>query len=110
MGQCPFKWFAQRLLRLAEPEEAEEDVSPILRGAFYHKVLALTLERVRQAENVREAALAELERAFSEAEADLTQLPSWPLKRQEHLKRLRLILSSEDFLRPDGKDAGRPTS
>lgn len=53
LGQCAFRWFAQRQLRLAEPEEAEEDVSPMLLGSIYHKTLELVtrhaLEVVRLA-------------------------------------------------------------
>ena len=43
LGQCPFKWFADKVLGLGELEEAEEELSPSLRGRLYHKTLELAL-------------------------------------------------------------------
>lgn len=43
LGQCPFKWFADKILSLGELEEAEEQLSPSLRGRLYHKTLELAL-------------------------------------------------------------------
>ncbi|NER32780.1 MAG: hypothetical protein F6J93_01650 [Oscillatoria sp. SIO1A7] len=44
LGQCPFKWFADKILSLGELEEAEEELSPSLRGRLYHKTLELALK------------------------------------------------------------------
>jgi ATP-dependent helicase/DNAse subunit B len=38
-GKCPFKFFANRVLRLRAFEEAEEGLTPIEKGNFYHEIL-----------------------------------------------------------------------
>ncbi|MGA7933645.1 MAG: PD-(D/E)XK nuclease family protein, partial [Kovacikia sp.] len=47
LGQCPFKWFANRVLKLAEVEELDEELNPGLRGNLYHKVLELAIKAVQ---------------------------------------------------------------
>ena len=58
LGQCPFKWFADKILSLGELEEAEEQLSPSLRGRLYHKTLELAL-RWALGEKYFEAQLSE---------------------------------------------------
>lgn len=105
LGQCAFKWFAERRLQLGELEEAEEEVSPLVRGSIYHRALELALARARDAEDVRAAALEQLEAAFAEAEADvgIPRQASWPLRRRQHLEVLRRALRADDFFTPDGE-------
>ncbi|MEJ2189669.1 MAG: PD-(D/E)XK nuclease family protein, partial [Acidobacteriota bacterium] len=105
LGQCAFKWFAQRRLRLGELEEAEEEVSPLVRGSIYHRTLEIALSRARDAEDVRAAALENLEAAFAEAEAGegIPRQASWPMRRQHHLEVLRRVLRAEDFFTPEGE-------
>ena len=124
LGQCAFRWFAQRRLRLAEPEEAEEEVSPTLLGSIYHKTLELAARHALStvaaagsagdaeasagagwdeatADAFREAAIAHLDQAFSEAQAkDSPRAASWPLQRREHLAKLTRVIRAEDFLLP----------
>lgn len=38
-GRCPFHYYARRILRLKEPEEMEEELSPRERGELVHRVL-----------------------------------------------------------------------
>jgi len=112
LGQCPFRWLARVPLRLAEPEEAEEDVTPLLRGRLYHRVLELALRRGRDAAGagadavaIRERALAALEAAFAEAEEaeNAVSVPAWPLRRAYHLEALRRVLAADSFL-PEGAE------
>ncbi|MBN1901341.1 exodeoxyribonuclease V subunit gamma [Candidatus Sumerlaeota bacterium] len=38
-GRCPFHYYATRILRLHEPEEMEEEISPLERGDLIHRAL-----------------------------------------------------------------------
>ncbi|WP_036486144.1 PD-(D/E)XK nuclease family protein [Myxosarcina sp. GI1] len=103
LGQCPFKWFSRRLLRLQELSEAELDLSAAFRGNLYHRCLELSLENVATAADLENFNREQLERAFirAEEELELTQLPGWEVQRQEHLKLLALNLSASEFLPSD---------
>ncbi|MBO9997887.1 MAG: PD-(D/E)XK nuclease family protein [Cyanobacteria bacterium SID2] len=100
LGQCGFKWFASQLLRLVQLAEAETELSGRLRGRLYHKTLQLAFDWARDSENLREGVLAQLERAFLEAEQQehLPALAAWQARRREHLDRLRQTVSQESFL------------
>lgn len=102
LGQCPFRWFAGYLLGLAEPEEADDDLNPSLRGTLYHEVLEQALTRARGSPDIQQAALARLEEAFAAAEqrVNVSHLPNWMQQREEHLKVLRRALSAPDFFPP----------
>lgn len=124
LGQCAFRWFGQRLLHLAEPEEAEEDVSPLLLGNLYHKTLELVAQRAwdevgksaastpeaEKAQGWDEAATADfrqsavdhLDTAFSEAQTKVgtPRAATWPLQRREHLEKLARVIRAADFLLP----------
>jgi ATP-dependent helicase/DNAse subunit B len=106
LGQCPFKWFANKLLKLGPPEDIDDDLSPSQIGQLYHRVLELVL-----AEGSEDPArsLADPERfssllnaAFSQAERDILppNLPAWTLRREEHLRILALALQDPNFLPP----------
>lgn len=103
LGSCPFNWFADKLLKLGEPEEGDEELSPELRGTLYHGALAAVLRRTQGASDLRAAALDALEEAFAEAEhhADVTGLPGWPKQRKQHLTALRRVIQADDFLHED---------
>jgi RecB family exonuclease len=105
LGQCPFKWFAQRLLKLAEPNEADDDVSPLLRGKLYHTTLERVLSRAIAAPDPRAAALEALDEAFREAERieAVPDLPTWPARREDHLRQLRRVIMAESFF-PEGTE------
>ena len=110
LGQCPFRWFAAKLLQLrdADDDEAEGDsdaLRPDVRGRFYHKVLQRTLEPARTAAEPRAVALAAFDDAFAEAEQEeqLATLPHWPAQRQEHYQVLRRALRAKDFFPEQGR-------
>ena len=101
VGQCPFKWFSNKLLKLTEDEEAELILSPGLRGRLYHKVIEFAVGWAAQAENPRQVMIERLGEAFVKAEKvlSLPALPAWEAQRAEHLKILRLAIEGPDFLK-----------
>ncbi|MEB3272603.1 MAG: PD-(D/E)XK nuclease family protein [Prochlorothrix sp.] len=107
LGQCPFKWFADRLLNLGPPEEVDENLSPSQIGQLYHRVLELVLEAKQQnpALDITDAQLVAEKFAIAEADPRIfpTPLPSWSLRRSEHLRHLKLALADPDFL-PEGAE------
>jgi hypothetical protein len=115
LGQCPFRWFASHVLRLAGDDEAEDTLAPSLRGNLYHDTLEIALEHALREgpADWNEAIAAQLETAFSQAEAnvkgpggtpfDFASLPGWPLERTEHLATLRRAVQSDAFLREDAQ-------
>ncbi|MGF1542881.1 MAG: PD-(D/E)XK nuclease family protein [Pleurocapsa sp.] len=111
LGQCPFKWFASRLLKLKELPEAELDLSTTFRGNLYHRCLELSLAEVKTASDLEKFNRQQLEAAFCQAEQELelTQLPGWDAQRQEHLEQLYLNLIAADFLPPDREVFARET-
>ncbi len=103
LGQCPFKWFSARLLKLKELTEAESDLSAAFRGSLYHRCLELSLKDVKTSTDLANCDRQQLITAFATAEQELnlTQLPGWDLQRQEHLDLLALNLTSAEFLPPE---------
>ncbi|MBK8464924.1 MAG: PD-(D/E)XK nuclease family protein [Chloracidobacterium sp.] len=102
IGQCPFKWFAQKLLKLRPADETETKLSPAMKGSLYHKVLELAVEHAKDVEDIRTSALEVLDVCFERAEADeklgLPVLPNWGPQRNEHLRALRKAVRSDAFL------------
>jgi RecB family exonuclease len=98
LGQCPFKWFAGNVLHLAEPEEAEDDLGPRLKGQLYHRALQRGMSG--GARDPRQALLDRLEEAFLQAEQELEipTLPAWEARRAELLSQLRLAVEAPDFV------------
>jgi len=98
--QCPFKWFADQVLRLAELEEAEQDLSPRLKGNLYHHSLDLAISKALGAANICQAGVEQLESSFLQAEQDLDFpiLPAWKARRFEHIKILTRAIQTPDFL------------
>lgn len=101
IGQCPFRWYARKLLKLMEAEEAEVALSSRLRGRLYHKVLEIALGWAVGKADPRRVVLDRLEEAFRRAEKALAfpPLPAWDAQREEHLKILRLAVEGPDFLK-----------
>lgn len=101
IGQCPFRWYAHKLLKLTEAEEAEASLSSRLRGRLYHKVLEIALGWAIGKADPRQVVLDRLEEAFHRAEKALSfpSLPTWDAQREEHLKSLRLAVEGPDFLK-----------
>ena len=100
LGQCPFKWFSARLLKLKELSEAELDLGAAVRGNLYHRCLELSLEQIKTADDLAKFNQEQLAKAFTKAEAELNliQLPGWSAQRQEHLNLLALNLATAEFL------------
>lgn len=105
LGQCPFKWFANKLLKLGPPEETDDDLSPSQIGQLYHRVLELVLTRWGEHPELELADPAMLYEAFAIAERELIPptLPAWTLRREEHLRILALALQDPNFL-PTGAE------
>ena len=103
LGQCPFKWFSARLLKLKELTEAESDLSAAFRGNLYHRCLELSLKNIKTASDLGKFNQEQLAKAFetAEKELNLTNLPGWDAQRQEHLNLLALNLSNAEFLLPE---------
>mgnify|MGYP003402305406 CR=1 FL=1 len=100
LGQCPFKWFSARLLRLKELIEAESDLGAAMRGNLYHRCLELSLAGIKTASDLAKFNQEQLAQAFAVAEQELklTELPGWSAQRQEHLNLLTLNLATAEFL------------
>lgn len=100
LGQCPFKWFSARLLRLKELIEAESDLGAAMRGNLYHRCLELSLAGIKTASDLAKFNQEQLAQAFTVAEQELklTELPGWSAQRQEHLNLLTLNLATVEFL------------
>ena len=103
LGQCPFKWFSARLLKLKELVEADSDLSAAFRGNLYHRCLELSLSQVKTAADWGKFNREQLAQIFTTAERELnlTQLPGWDAQRQEHLNLLELNLIAPEFLPPE---------
>jgi ATP-dependent helicase/DNAse subunit B len=100
LGQCPFKWFAQQVLRLKELQEAESDLGFALKGQLYHRSLELALAPVTSAADLHLVGPEQLKMAFLQAEQDLEfpALSAWDVRRGEHLNVLSLNLTEPKFL------------
>jgi ATP-dependent helicase/DNAse subunit B len=111
LGQCPFKWFSARLLKLKELSEAESDLNAAYRGNLYHRCLELSLAQIKTANDLAKFNQEQLVQAFSiaEQELNLIQLSGWEAQRQEHLDLLTLNLTTTEFLPPDREVIARET-
>ena len=100
LGQCPFKWFSAKLLKLKELPEAQSDLDAAVRGVLYHRCLELAFDKIKTASDLAEFNREQLDRAFTAAEQELklTKLSSWEVQRQEHLNLLALNLATAEFL------------
>jgi len=105
LGQCPFRWFGRYRLHLRDVEEADELVTPLLRGRLWHAALERAVGRAGADPDadVRDAVLAALDDAFAEAEA-LAGVPdpdgpAWRRVRGGELRALRRLVRSDAFVR-----------
>ena len=111
LGQCPFKWFASRLLQLKELPEAETNLSATLKGNLYHRCLELSLAQIKTTADLAKFNSEQLTKAFLQAERDLEllQIPTWTSQRQEHLDNLWLNLTTPSFLEEESQIIARET-
>lgn len=98
LGLCPFSWFANKVLKLSELDEHEEELSPSLRGNLYHKTLEILFKNAKQDRHqitnpdaLRTAFLA------AEQELKIPDFPAWQLRREEHLKQLQFTVQQDSF-------------
>ncbi len=104
LGQCPFRWFGRYRLQLRDVEEADELVTPVLRGRLWHAALELAVARAAASDApLRDAVLAALDDAFAEAEA-LAGVPdpdgpAWRRVRGGELRALQRLVRSDAFVR-----------
>ncbi|MBW4480790.1 MAG: PD-(D/E)XK nuclease family protein [Tolypothrix brevis GSE-NOS-MK-07-07A] len=98
LGQCAFKWFAHKVLKIQDLEEAEEELSSLLRGNLYHRSLELALTGVTDLTQIT----TNLEAAFLQAEQDckIPVLSAWEARRSEHLQILNHVCNQLDFCQP----------
>ena len=100
LGQCAFKWFADKLLQLGPPMEVEEALSPSQIGQLYHRVLELVLAEKQQnpALDITDATVLAEKFEIAEQAIIPADLPAWSLRRGEHLRTLALALADPNFL------------
>jgi RecB family exonuclease len=108
LGTCRFRWWVRRSWRVAAPEEAPTELTPLVEGRLYHGALegALGPALGLAGPEARSAALAALDEAFAAAErrervADV--VPHWARRRDQHLAHLRGLLAAPAFL-PDAHE------
>ncbi|ANV89065.1 PD-(D/E)XK nuclease family protein [Picosynechococcus sp. PCC 7117] len=108
LGQCPFKWFAGKVLKLAALDEPETTLEPSQRGILYHKVLELALNAYRKNPDLDLTDFEQLKAWFIEAE-DVLKLPklsAWERQRTEHIQTLQRAIAAPEFL-PEGRHVFR---
>jgi ATP-dependent helicase/DNAse subunit B len=107
IGQCPFKWFSEKVLCLSVAEEADVDLPAATKGSLYHKTLEIAVLNAMTADDIRSAVLKNLDAAFLEAEASgeysITKVANWELQRHEHLEALRKAVRSSSFIADDAR-------
>jgi len=105
LGQCPFKWFTDKALKLGNPVEADTDLSPRLRGNLYHQVVELLVQAVQANPQLALTDPVLLKEKFLEAERKLEfpTLPAWEMRREDHLRKLATVLRKPDFW-PEGAE------
>ena len=98
LGLCPFSWFADKVLKLSELDENEDELSPSLRGSLYHKTLEILFKNIN-ADRGQLSSPDALRAAFLEAEQQLQvpDFPAWNVQRDEYLKQLQLTIQQASF-------------
>ena len=111
IGQCGFRFFARYRLGLSDPEEADERISPLLRGRLWHGALERAVGRAIEAgegadtDALRSRIAAQLPGAYADAER-AEELPdpdgqAWRRVRAGELLALERFVASDAFLRPE---------
>ena len=103
IGQCPFKWFAARILKLKEIAETKLLLENNTKGSLYHRCLELCLAKINTVADLEKFNERQLNRAFTEAanSLEIPDIPAWKKQRQELLKLLSINLSTPNFLPSD---------
>ena len=102
LGQCPFKWFAARLLQLKPLPEVELDLTAKTKGNIYHHCLDSALAEIKTATDLEKFNYQKLQEILSQTETKLAisqqYILSWSEKRQEILELLYRNLTHPNFL------------
>ncbi len=110
IGQCSFRWFAERILKLKPVDEMELALDPATRGSLYHKALELAVARAMNAPDIRAATLEHIDDAFAEAEADpeiaLPVVPNWESERADQIRQLKKAIRAADFISEGSRVVG----
>ena len=110
IGQCSFRWFAERILRLKPVDEMELALDPATRGTLYHKALEIAVARAMGAADIRAATLEYIDEAFAEAEAHpevkLPNVPNWEAERADQIQDLKKAIRAADFIAPGSRVVG----
>ena len=100
IGQCPFKWFAARILKLKEITETKLFLENNIKGSLYHQCLELCLTEINTAADLDKFNEQQLQQAFQQVETNL-EIPdilSWKKQKQELLNLLSINLITPEFL------------
>lgn len=97
LGQCPYRWYAQYVLKVEEPEASDAELLPHERGQLYHRVLELV---ALQADETQDRQLESLSAAFERVsrEQGLGRRSAWSRQAPEHLERLTQAVRDDTFL------------
>ncbi|NJN75072.1 MAG: PD-(D/E)XK nuclease family protein [Synechococcaceae cyanobacterium RL_1_2] len=100
LGQCGFKWFAARLLKLGAIEEEDREINPLTKGNLYHRVAELAIKAYQRDPNLTldDESLITLWFNQGEQELELGRLPGWHHQRREHLRVLQRVFRDNTFL------------
>ena len=103
IGQCPFKWYAARILKLKEIAETKLVLENNSRGSLYHRCLELCLAEINTAADLEKFNVQQIKQAFQQAEnsLEIPDIPAWKKQKQELLNLLSINLTTPDFLPPD---------
>lgn len=99
LGQCPFRWFASKILHLSPLEEPDDQLDRSTRGRLYHKVLELALTDYQRQPELDITDRTHLLQWFKQAEQSLQlpPLPTWDSQRLEHIRILRRAIAHPSF-------------
>lgn len=105
IGQCPFKWFAARVLSLKEIIETKLLLENNTKGSLFHRCLELCLAEINTAADLKKFNERQLNRAFTEAvnSLEIPDIPAWEKQKQELLNLLSISLSTPIFLPSDNQ-------
>ncbi len=102
LGQCPFKWFAARLLQLKPLPEIELDLTAKAKGNIYHHCLDSALEDIQTATDLEKFNRSKLEKLLLKTETTLAisqqYILSWQAKKQEIIELLYRNITHPNFL------------
>jgi ATP-dependent helicase/DNAse subunit B len=106
LGQCGFKWFAARLLKLGAIEEEDREINSLTKGNLYHRVAELGIKAYQSDPTLKldDESLITLWFVQAEQELELGNLTGWHHQRREHIRMLQRVFRDKTFLPTNVKD------